>query len=45
MHSSVFRSLEQARKRELEDGFPLIVLGTTVVQDDTLASHEIKVVP
>ncbi|QYB00251.1 hypothetical protein I1A62_04130 (plasmid) [Rhodococcus sp. USK10] len=45
MHTTVFRSFEHLRRRELDNGFPLIVLGTSLVEDATLAWDEFDVVP
>lgn len=43
--SSAFHSFEHLRKRELDNGLPLIVLGALLVEDASLASDEIRVIP
>jgi len=45
VHTTVFRSFEHLRRRELDNGFPLIVLGTSLVEDATLAQDEFDVIP
>ncbi|MFC3644821.1 hypothetical protein [Aquibium oceanicum] len=43
VHPDMYEMLAAARRRELEDGFPLIVLGMPVQADAALGAEEYKV--
>jgi hypothetical protein len=43
--ASVYASFAHLRQRELTSGFPLLVLGTTVVMDSTLGPDEFEIAP
>lgn len=44
-HPDVHARLAELRRRELDAGVPLLVLGTDVVPDPTLEPHEFTVIP
>lgn len=43
VHPDMYEMLAAARRRELEDGFPLIVLGMPVQADAALGAEEYRV--